>query len=94
MLAADCEKAWPHAGLEDTMQKWCDWLGEMKKNEIKKLEEVHQRKVSQMIKIVDGSAGLLHGITKQMARRGGVKSLKEVEEEPGRWIAAKKRGKR
>ena len=22
LLAADCEKAWIHAGLEDTMQKW------------------------------------------------------------------------
>ena len=54
---------------------------------------MHQRKVSQMIKSADGSAGLLHRITKPTARRGGVKILKEVEEEPGRWIAAKKRGK-
>ena len=41
LLAADCEKAWLHAGLEDTMQKWCDWLGEMKKkDERKKMEEL------------------------------------------------------
>ena len=35
-----------------------------KKDEIKNLEEVHQRKISQMIKSADGSAGLLHKITK------------------------------
>ena len=54
-------QAWPHAGLENTMQKWYDWLREMKKkDEVKKMEEVRQRKVSQMIKSADGSAGLLH----------------------------------
>ena len=43
LLAAECEKAWLHEGLEDTMQKWYDWLGEMKKtDQIKKLEEMHQ----------------------------------------------------
>ena len=31
LLAADCEKAWLHEGLEDTMQKWYDKLEEMKK---------------------------------------------------------------
>ena len=31
LLAADCEKALLHAGLEDTMQKWYEWPGEMKK---------------------------------------------------------------
>ena len=30
LLAADCEKAWLHAGWEDTMLKWYDWLCEMK----------------------------------------------------------------
>ena len=35
--------------------------------EVNKLEEVHQRKVSQMIKSADGSAGLLHRITKPTA---------------------------
>ena len=33
LLAADCEKAWLHAGLEDTVQKWYDWLEEMKKKD-------------------------------------------------------------
>ena len=38
LLAADCGKACLHEGLEDTMQKWYDWLGEMqKKDEIKKV---------------------------------------------------------
>ena len=31
-MAADCEKAWIHTGWEDAMQKWCDWLEDMKKN--------------------------------------------------------------
>ena len=81
LLAADCEKACLHEGLEDTMQKWYDWLREMKKNEIKKLEEVHQRRVSQMIENADGSAGLLHRITMPAAWRGGVQILKEEEED-------------
>ena len=29
LLAADCEKAWIHAGWEDTVQKWYKWLEEM-----------------------------------------------------------------
>ena len=41
------------------MQKWYDWLEEMnKKDERKKMEELHQQKVNQMIKSVEGSAGL------------------------------------
>ena len=40
-----------------------------KKDEVKKLEEVHQRKVSQMIRSADGSAGLLHGMTRPTAWR-------------------------
>ena len=36
------------------MQKWYDWLGEMKKeDEVRKMEDVHQRKVSQMIECAD-----------------------------------------
>ena len=31
LLAADREKAWLHAGWDDTMQKCYDWLGELKK---------------------------------------------------------------
>ena len=44
-LAADCEKAWVHSGWEDIMQKWYAWLCAMKKkDEAKKMEEVHQKK--------------------------------------------------
>ena len=35
LLAADCEKAWVHTGWEDTMQKWYDWLEDMKKKDEK-----------------------------------------------------------
>ena len=45
------------------------------------MEEMHQRKVSHMIKNADGSAGLLHRITKPTASRGGVQILKEEEED-------------
>ena len=31
LLVANCEKAWLHSGWEDIMQKWYDWLYEMKK---------------------------------------------------------------
>ena len=41
LLAADCENAWLHAGWEYTMQKWYDWLEEMKKDERRKMEELH-----------------------------------------------------
>ena len=65
-------------GWEDTMQKWYDRLPEMKKKgEVKKMYEERQKKVSQMIKCADGSAGLLHKITKPTARRGGVHILKK-----------------
>ena len=64
------------------MQKWYEWPGEMKKkDEIKLLEELHQRKVSQMIRSADGSAGHLHRITKPAAWRGGEQILKEEEED-------------
>ena len=56
LLAADCWQAWLHEGLDDTMQKWHD----LKKKDEAKLEEMHQRKVSQMILCADGHAGLLH----------------------------------
>ena len=35
MLAKDCEKAWTHAGWEDTMLKWYEWLEHMKKKDEK-----------------------------------------------------------
>ena len=31
LLAADCEKAWFHTGWEDAVQKWYQWLEEIKK---------------------------------------------------------------
>ena len=31
ILATDCEKAWTHAGWEDTMLKWYEWLAYTKK---------------------------------------------------------------
>ena len=52
----------------------------IKKGQVKKLEGVHQRKVSHMIKNVDGSAGLLHRITMPAAWRGGVQILEEEED--------------
>ena len=65
LLATDCEKAWIHTGWEDTVQKWYEWLEYKKrKDEKKKVEDVHQHKVEQMIKSAEGSAGLLHKITK------------------------------
>ena len=41
--------------------------------------ELHQRKVKQMIKSAEGSAGLSHKITKPTAWRGGAQILKEEE---------------
>ena len=46
-----------------------------------KMEEVHQRKVEKMIKSADGSAGLLHKITKPTMWGGGVQNLKKEEED-------------
>ena len=41
------------------------------------MEEMHQRKVETMSKSAEGSAGLLHKITKPTMWRGGVRILKE-----------------
>ena len=44
LLAAGCEKAWNYTGWEDIMQKWKNWLEEMKKKDEKeKMEEMHQQ---------------------------------------------------
>ena len=57
LLAADCEKAWIHTGWEDTVQKWYNWLEDMKKKDEKeKMKELHQHKMAHMIKSVEGSA--------------------------------------
>ena len=46
LLAADSEKAWLHTGWEETLQKWKNWVEEMKKKDEKeKMEEMHQHKV-------------------------------------------------
>ena len=50
-----------------------------KKDEVNKLEEAHQRKVSQMIKSAGGSAGLLHRITKPTAWRGWIADVKDAK---------------
>ena len=81
LLAADCEKASLHPEEEETMQK-CFWLENEKKEEIRrKMEELQQPKVSQMIKSAEGSAGLLHEITRLAAWRGGAQILKKEEED-------------
>ena len=51
LLAADCENARLHPGEEETIQKWYAWLEKMKKeDEKRKMEEVHQQRVTQKIK--------------------------------------------
>ena len=82
LLAADCEKAWIHTGWKDIMRKWYNWLEEMKKKDEKeKMEEMHQHKVAQVIKSAEGSAGLLHKITKPTPWRGGTQILMKEEED-------------
>ena len=55
------------------MQTWYNWLKEMKwKDEKEKMEDMHQHKVAQMIKSAEGSAGVLHKISKPTAWRRGV----------------------
>ena len=49
-------------------------------DEKKKMEEMHQHKVTQMIKSAEGSAGLLHKITKPTAWRGRTQILKKEED--------------
>ena len=64
------------------MRKWCEWLEEMKKKDEKeKMEEMHQHKVAQMIKSAEGSAGLLHKISKPTAWWRGVQILAYEEED-------------
>ena len=58
-----------------------DWLEEVKKkDERKKMEELHQQRVSRMIKSAEGSAGLLHKITKPAAWRGGAQVVTIVKQ--------------
>ena len=81
LLATDCEKAWLDPGEEETMRKSYVQLEKMKKEDKKrKMEELHQQRVNQMIKSAEGSAGLLHKLTKPTAWRGGAQILKKEEE--------------
>ena len=69
------------------MQKWYEWPEKVKKEDEKtKVEEMHQQKVTQMIKGAEGSAEALHKITKLTAWRGGVLILKKEEEEKARLL--------
>ena len=47
-----------------------------KEDEKGKTEETHQQKVARMMKSAEGSAGLLHKISKRTAWRGGAMILK------------------
>ena len=68
--------------MEDIMRKWYKWLEEMKKKDEKEnMEEMHQHKVAQMIKSAEGSAGLLHKISKPTAWWRGVQILVNEEED-------------
>ena len=73
------------------MQKWYKWLEEMqKKDEKERMEEMHQHKVPQMIKSAEGSAGLLHKISKPTPSRCGAQILEKEEEDArllDRWEA-------
>ena len=82
MLAADCEIAWLHPREEETMQKLFVWLEKMKKeDEKRKMKDMLEQRVNQVIKSAEGSAGLLHKITKPMAWSGGAQILKKAEED-------------
>ena len=52
-----------------------------RKDEKKRMEEMHQGKVEKMSKGAEWSAGLLHKITKPTPWRGGVQILKKEEED-------------
>ena len=86
MLAADCEKAWIHRGWEDTMQKWYEWLNGMKKRMRKKRwRKCIRERVKHTIKSAEGSAGLLHKVTKPTSWRGGTQ-VSEKDEEDARLV--------
>ena len=51
-----------------------------RKDEKEKMEEMHQHKVAQMIKMAEGSGGLLHKITRPTASRRGAQILEKEEE--------------
>ena len=78
LLAAGCERAWIHAGWEDTLQEngTNGFLEISKTDEKEKIEEMHQHKVAQMIKECGGKRGSL---------AQNLPSLKHGEEERRSW---------
>ena len=52
-----------------------------KEDEKRKMEEMHQQRVNQMIQSTEGGAGLLHRITRPTAWREGAQILKNEEED-------------
>ena len=52
-----------------------------KEDKRRKMEEMHQQMVKQMIESAEGSAGLLHRTTKPTAWRGGAQILKKEEDD-------------
>ena len=72
------------------MQKWFNWLEEMKK-----MMEIKQHKVAKMVESAEGSGGLLHKISQPTAWRGGAQILVNEEEDArllDRCEAKKKNG--
>ena len=80
LLAACCEKAWLHPGEENHAKMVCLVGSTKKEDEKRRMEELHQLRESQMIKSADGSAALLHKITKPTAWRRGAQILKKEED--------------
>ena len=56
-------------------------MEDKKRDEKKKMEEMHQQKLEQMIKSAQGSAGLLHKFTKPAPWRRGAQFLEKEEED-------------
>ena len=80
--ASVCGEAWLNQEWKETMQRWQEWLREMKKkDEEKTKEEEHRKFVRRMIASAEGGAGWLHRITKPTVWRGGIQILSEEEEE-------------
>ena len=71
-----------HTGWEDATLKWDEWLEYMKRKDDKgNSRRLHRRIVEKMIKSAEGSAGLLHKITKPTKGERGVQILEKEEED-------------
>ena len=91
LLTADCEKAWIHPGWEETVQKWYEWLKRVKKEDEKEnVEEMHHRKVKQMIKSAEGIA---QNHETDSMERSSTQILEKEEEDAGLmdWCEAKRK---